>query len=264
MPEIRLAPRLAYGMLASMLFSQCSLPVVGRSLAGVGRLTMAAGFLLLLGTASSRAQFPTTRQAVSAFTPPPVSNVPAASVPAAPAPATAAGASAGGANASYSLSPNDTVLVEVYQEDDLRTMTRISQEGTISVPLIGTVKVGGLTQGQARDRIADLLRARFLVNPQVSLTVAGFASKRFTILGQVNRPGTYELPPQEKIDLLEAIAMAGGFTRIAKGSNVTIRRRVGDADKILTVNADKQAKNTSEERFMINPGDDIRVAESIF
>ncbi len=192
---------------------------------------------------------------VSAFAPAPVN--------AAPAPAPAPAAPAAGVTNSYTLSPNDTVQVDVYQEDDLRTATVVSQEGTISFPLIGTVKIGGLTQTQARDRIADLLRARFLVNPQVSVTVVRFASKRFTILGQVNRPGTYELPAQEKIDLLEAIAMAGGFTRIAKGSNVTIRRKTGESDKILTVNADKMSRDTKVERFIINPGDDIRVAESI-
>ncbi len=214
--------------------------------------------MLLAVVPAAPAQTPAPRSVVSAFTPAPVSNAPAPA-PAAPAPAPAAGVSA-----SYTLSPNDAVQVEVYQEDDLRTATVISQEGTISFPLIGVVKVGGLTQTQARDRIADLLRARFLVNPQVSVTVVRFASKRFTILGQVNRPGPYEIPAQEKIDLLEAIAMAGGFTRIAKGSSVTVRRHAGDTDKILTINADKMSKNTNVERFLINPGDSITVPESIF
>ena len=240
-----------------MTSSRRSLPCLRRFVSGALLPVLLAGSATVL-----RAQTSLPRPVVSAFPTPAPAAAPAAPAPAPAAPAAAA--SGAGVSASYTLSPNDAVQVDVYQEDDLRTATVVSQEGTISFPLIGTVKIGGLTQTQARDRIADLLRARFLVNPQVSVTVVRFASKRFTILGQVNRPGSYELPAQEKIDLLEAIAMAGGFTRIAKGSNVTIRRRVGDSDKILTVNADKMSKDTSAERFMISPGDDIRVAESIF
>lgn len=245
-------------MLGIMIFPRCFLSGSSRRRRGALALAVLAGGLLA-AVPAARAQTPTPRPVISAFTPAPV-NAPA---PAAAAPPTAP-APAVGVNASYTLSPNDTVQVDVYQEDDLRTATVISQEGTISFPLIGVVKIGGMTQTQARDRIADLLRARFLVNPQVSVTVVRFASKRFTILGQVNRPGSYELPAQEKIDLLEAIAMAGGFTRIAKGSNVTVRRHVGDSDKIYTVNADRMAKRTDAERFMVSPGDSITVAESIF
>ncbi len=241
-----------------MIFPQCFSPGAGRGVSGAFPLALLVGGLLA-AVPAGRAQTPAPRPVASAFTPAPVNNAPPPA-PAAPAPATPAA----GVSASYTLSPNDAVQVEVYQEDDLRTATVISQEGTISFPLIGVVKVGGLTQTQARDRIADLLRARYLVNPQVSVTVVRFASKRFTILGQVNRPGPYEIPAQEKIDLLEAIAMAGGVTRIGNGSKVTVRRHIGDADKIFTVNADKMGKRTDIERFLISPGDSITVPESIF
>ena len=243
-----------------MIFPQCLFPGRVRGVSGTLPLFALAVCWLVAGF-SARAQTPAPRAVVSAFNPAPASNTPA------PAPATAApvaAASAAGVSASYVLSPNDAVQVEVYQEDDLRTAAVISQEGTISFPLIGVVKIGGLTQTAARDRIADLLRARFLVNPQVSVTVIRFASKRFTILGQVNRPGPYEIPAQEKIDLLEAIAMAGGVTRIGNGSKITVRRHLGDADKIFTLNADKMGKHTDVERFIINPGDSITVPESIF
>ena len=242
-----------------MISSRCFLPRSRRHRSGALLLPLLVG-CLLAAIPALHAQNLVPRPVVSAFTPAPA----AVQAPPAAPPSAAPAAPTAGVSSSYVLSPNDAVQVDVYQEDDLRTATVVSQEGTISFPLIGTVKIGGMTQTQARDRIADLLRARFLVNPQVSVTVIRFASKRFTILGQVNRPGSYELPAQEKIDLLEAIAMAGGFTRIAKGSKVTVRRKVGDADKILTVDADKMTKSTTTERFMINPGDDIRVSESIF
>ncbi len=182
----------------------------------------------------------------------------ASAAPAAPAAATAA------VSASYVLSPNDEVRIEVFQEDDLRTGAVISKDGTINLPLLGSVKIGGLNQGQAHDLITEKLRADYLVNPQVSLTVVRFASKRFTVLGQVNRPGSFELPAQENIDLLEAIAMAGGYTRIAEPGKITVKRRVGEKEQVFTVNAKRMAKNSGTERFTISPGDTITVAESIF
>lgn len=165
---------------------------------------------------------------------------------------------------SYVLSPNDAVQIEVFQEEDLRTSAVVSKEGTINFPLLGSVKIGGLTQTQARDLVTDKLRADYLVNPQVSLSMVRFASKRFTVLGQVNRPGSFELPAQESIDLLEAIAMAGGYTRIAEPSRITVKRKVGDKEQVLTENAKRMAKNTGTERFIISPGDTITVGESVF
>ncbi len=167
-------------------------------------------------------------------------------------------------SSSYILSPNDQVQIDVFQEDDLRTSTLISKEGTITFPLLGTVKISGMTQAQARDRITELLRADYLVNPQVSLSVVRFSRKRFTVLGQVARPGSYDMPDQEGIDLLEAIAMAGGYTRIAEPGKITIKRRVNGSEQIFNVNAKKMAKETNSERFSIVQGDTITVAESIF
>ena len=172
--------------------------------------------------------------------------------------------SAASASSSYVLSANDAVQIDVFQEDDLRTSAVISKDGTINFPLLNSVKIGGLTQAQARDLITDKLRADFLVNPQVSFAVIRFASKRFTVLGQVNRPGTFELPAQESIDLLEAVAMAGGYTRIAEPGKITVKRRVGDKEEIHNVNAKRMAKNAGSERFTIEPGDTITVGESIF
>lgn len=168
------------------------------------------------------------------------------------------------ASPSYVLSPNDQLLIEVFQEEDLRTGAVISKDGTINFPLLGSVKLGGLTQAQARDRVSDLLKRDFLVSPQVSLSVIRFARKRFTVLGQVGRPGSYDIPDQEGIDLLEAVAMAGGYTRIAEPAKITVKRKVNDSEKVFTVNAKRMAKEPNSPRFPVEPGDTITVAESIF
>ena len=120
----------------------------------------------------------------------------------------------------YVLSANDQVAVEVFGEEDLRTNGRLNGEGNLSVPLLGSIHLAGLTLTQAAARLTDLYARDYLVNPRVNVMLVGYAKRRFTMLGQINRPGSYEMPDgsPEGIDLLEAVAMAGGYTRIAAPS----------------------------------------------
>ncbi len=146
-----------------------------------------------------------------------------------PAPATASAPQSGGvsAPAGYVLSPNDQVAVEVFGEDDLRTNGRLNGEGNLSLPLLGSVRLSGLTLTQAAARLTELYAKDYLVSPKVNVTLVGYAKRRFTILGQVNRPGSFEMPDGSPggIDLLEAIAMAGGYTRIAAPGRISVRRQ---------------------------------------
>lgn len=161
----------------------------------------------------------------------------------------------------YVLSANDQVMVEVFGEEDLRTNGRLSSDGNLSLPLLGSVHLGGLTLNQAASRLTELYGRDYLVNPKVNVSLAGYAKRRFTVLGQVNRPGSYEMPETSPagIDLLEAIAMAGGYTRIAAPERITVRRR----DQVMKVNAKQIAKGGRTE-FRVESGDTITVGESIF
>jgi len=187
----------------------------------------------------------------------PISN--AASSPAASG--SAAPMSAVSAPSGYVLTANDQVGVEVFGEDDLRTAGRLNSEGNLSVPLIGSVHLGGLTLAQAATRLTDLFGKDYLVNPRVNVFLLGYAKRRFTMLGQVNRPGAYEMPDgsPEGIDLLEAIAMAGGYTRIAAPERITIKR----SNEVVKVNG-KRLAHGSNESFKVLPGDTVTVGESIF
>ena len=75
----------------------------------------------------------------------------------------------------------------------------------------------------------------YLTNPQVNLTVRTYARKLFTILGQVQKPGTYPIEGGESVSLLQAIGMAGGYTRIANPSKVILKRREGGIGKCVRV-----------------------------
>jgi len=166
----------------------------------------------------------------------------------------------------YQLSANDQVAVEVFGEDDLRTNGRLNAEGNLSLPLLGSVRLGGLTLTQAAARLTELYGRDYLVNPKVNVTLVGYARRRFTVLGQVNRPGSYEMPEGNPggVDLMEAIAMAGGYTRIAAPDRISIRRRrEGGNDQILKVNGKRVAKGEGGS-FSVVPGDTVTVGESIF
>ena len=164
----------------------------------------------------------------------------------------------------YILSPNDIILVKVFEDPDLDSQHRISQDGTINFPLIGVVQISGRTVTQAASTIRDRLLKGYLRNPQVRVNVIQYASRRITVLGQVQKPGSYVLPNEERVDLLQAIAMAGGFTRLADEGRVLVRRNVNGVDTILKVNAHAETKNSSSQLFEVQPDDRITVRERIF
>jgi protein involved in polysaccharide export with SLBB domain len=166
----------------------------------------------------------------------------------------------------YILTANDHVAVEVFGEDDLRANGRLNPEGNLSVPLLGSIHLAGLTLTQAASKLTELYARDYLVNPKVNVMLLGYAKRRFSILGQVNRPGSYEMPESSPggIDLLEAVAMAGGYTRIAAPERITVRRQTAaTGDQIFKVNAKRFTKG-SGGGFHVEPGDTITVGESIF
>ena len=165
----------------------------------------------------------------------------------------------------YVLQTSDAIQIYVFNEPDLSVTVRLNADGTIMFPLIGRVPLSGLTVQQAQDLIAKKLGTDYLVNPQVTVTVIDYTKKYFTVLGQVAKPGSYEIPEDGKITLLQAIGMAGGFTRIADPAHLVIKRVTGDKqNKIIKVNVKKLAREDSAEGYPIQAGDTVTVPESWF
>lgn len=169
-----------------------------------------------------------------------------------------------GADPNYVLQRNDLIRITVFGEDDLTTETRISKTGTISFPLLGSLALNGMTIDGATAEIRRLLDKDYIVNPQVRITLLEYAKQRVTLLGQVNHPGEMEIPVEGGLDLLGAVAMAGGFTRIADPGRVSVRRNIDGKDVILKVNAKALERNGNVQPFLVKPGDTITVPESIF
>jgi protein involved in polysaccharide export with SLBB domain len=172
-----------------------------------------------------------------------------------------AGATSVSPPAGYVLSSNDFVAVEVFGEDDLRTQARLNGEGNLSVPLLGSVRLAGLTLPQAAARLTELYGRDYLVNPKVNVTLVGYARRHFIMLGQVNRPGTFDMPETSPggIGLLEAVGIAGGYTRTAAPERISVRR----GNQLLKVNAKRISRGSASD-FHIEDGDIITVGESIF
>jgi protein involved in polysaccharide export with SLBB domain len=162
------------------------------------------------------------------------------------------------------LGADDLIEVKVFGEDDLTTSTRISADGTISFPLLGVVRLAGKTASQGAQVLRDRLQERFLVNPQVSLVVVENARRLFTVLGQVARPGTYRFPGREPLNLVQAIGVAGGYTRLADPSRITLRRVAGGKETILRLDAKRMARDGEMQIPAVRPGDIITVNERLF
>lgn len=164
----------------------------------------------------------------------------------------------------YILSNADTLEMSIFREPDLTTRSRVASDGTVQLPLIGDVRVSGMTVRSAREIIRKRYDADYLVDPQVYLNVINYAQRKFTVLGQVAKPGTYEFPGGDSLSLLQAIGMAGGFTRTADRGKVIVKRPAkGGTEETLKLNAKKMAAE-GKGVFNIAPGDVITVGESWF
>ena len=172
----------------------------------------------------------------------------------------------------YQLSPFDLLKVTVYGENDLDSEQRISDKGMLSVPLLGEVSVGGLTVSSAAKRIESaFVSQQYLRHPIITISIIDFAPKVVTVLGEVQSPGSVEIPPgRNGIPVQIAIAGAGGFTGTAKTSEVNVTRAAaGKSKKIRTVvNVDKILKSrrgsSSELGFSVRPDDVVFVPRRVF
>ena len=131
----------------------------------------------------------------------------------------------------YEIGPKDVLYIMVWKHDDLDREVCVSREGEFSYPLIGMVNSEGLTIAQLEKEIRDGLSGRFIINPQVTITVKEYKSKPVFLLGEIGGPersgkgpGTY--PLTGKTTLVEILSLAGGPTKDAGNEVVVIRGKV--------------------------------------
>ncbi len=151
---------------------------------------------------------------------------------------------------SYRLGPGDRLRVIVFGEEDLSGEFEVDSVGVVSLPLIKPINTSNMTLSELRGQIETQLKAGYLVEPRVSVEILNY--RPFYITGEVGRPGEY--PYVAGMNVLKAIAMAGGYTYRANTRRVLLTR----ADN----NKEEEERPTQE--LLILPGDYIRVPERFF
>jgi len=164
----------------------------------------------------------------------------------------------------YVMQPSDLIRVLIFQQPDLLREVRITQEYTYTLPLFGTIDLRGRTVRQAEEIIRSLYDKDYLVNPQVNLTVLEYTQRTVQVVGAVNQPGAVVFPPEQKMGLIEAIARAGGQSRIADLKRVRLTRTnaEGKAENQI-INVDDMMKGNSNEQYLLQKGDVIFVPERL-
>lgn len=164
------------------------------------------------------------------------------------------------AQGDYLLGPGDVIKVTVFQQPELSLDVRIAESGLVSYPLIGAIRLGGLTGGQAERLLAGRLRdGNFLQNPQVSVNVVQYRSQQVSVLGAVNKPGRYPLEISGT-RLSEVLAQAGGIvTGVGADTVNLVTRRDGKAVTLMVDVVDLFGARTSARDEVLLPGDAIYV-----
>lgn len=131
----------------------------------------------------------------------------------------------------YVIGPEDVIELTVFDVSDLQHVdVQVADDGTISVPLLGSIKAAGLSQRQLRDELADLWGKKYLQDPQVSVFIKAFKSRPVSVIGSVAKPGVYYLTARRT--LIEVLAMAGGPARggMEAGKLLFLQRQGGFQD----------------------------------
>ena len=176
------------------------------------------------------------------------------------------GSAGGGAvHQTYHIRPGDTLKIAVYGEPDISHAYTVDGEGFIKHPLLGKVKLSGMTPQDSEKLLYKKLSADFFVDPVVTVSIDSSTDRPVMIFGQVRKPGAYNFDAGGQLTLLQVISRAGGFTDIAARNKVRIVRVINGKEQKITVPVTDlfQGKNGITD-IELHPGDVITVPESIF
>ena len=162
------------------------------------------------------------------------------------------------ADSGYVLGPNDSITVQVYGQQDAGVQTRIKADGTIVMPLIGTVKADGLTQLELADVIKKkLVSGGYFKDPFVNVEIGAYVSKTVNVAGKVTNPGIY--PLDKNYTVLEVLLKSGWLRD--QGSSYVYLRRAKDAQEIK-LDAEALVRGAPDKNLLLAPGDTLFVPDA--
>lgn len=160
------------------------------------------------------------------------------------------------------LGPGDVFELRIYYGDnELKAEYHLGQAGTISVQYIGKVEAAGKKASEVEEEIRARLADGYLRDPIVSLTLTEAASKKISVFGQVAKAGS--VPYTDGMTIVDAIAVSGGFTPMAKKNSVQVTRIVGGSKKTFTLPVELIGEG-KRPNFEVSPGDVVFVPERLF
>jgi len=154
----------------------------------------------------------------------------------------------------YRLGPEDLLQISVWKNDTLSRTVTVRPDGKISLPLVNDVQASGLTALELRGILIKRL-AEYIPSPEVSVIVSEVRSFKVSVIGEVNRPGRFELKSWATV--LDALAMAGGFTQFASRSRIVVLHPEGTTMRRIPFNYNKLAGE--QENFYLRNGDIVLV-----
>lgn len=173
---------------------------------------------------------------------------------------------------SYRIAAGDSLSVNIYGEPDMSTSQRLDTTGVVRLPMVGEMKLGGLTVREAENALEKTYRDRELLkDPLVSISVSNYALREVSVLGAVRSPGTFQFPKETtSLDIADLITRLGGFTPTAKSDAVSVIRRKPDGrEEVTTVDVERMISgrrrgDSNQRDFAVFPGDRIWVPERLF
>jgi polysaccharide export outer membrane protein len=159
--------------------------------------------------------------------------------------------------AGYRIGPEDVLEIDVWSRPELSRKVPVRPDGRISLPLINDVQTSGLTPMELRDILLSKL-AEYVTVPEVSVIVTEVRSFRVSVLGEVSKPGRFELKSQ--VRLVDALALAGGLTQFASRSNIVVLRSNGHGSESHRFDYDRlRAGDARVVNFLLQPDDVVLV-----
>lgn len=157
----------------------------------------------------------------------------------------------------YLVKAGDQLEVSVWKEDDLKLTVLVRPDGGFSFPLAGDVQAAGKTVDQIREELASNL-TRFIPDPVVTVMVTAIGGNMIYVIGQVNKPGSYIMNP--RVDVMQALSIAGGATAFASLNDIKILRRTGTRQIVLPFRyADIERGRNLEQNILLASGDVVVV-----
>lgn len=164
---------------------------------------------------------------------------------------------------STEVGPGDIFEIAVVGEKDLPKEYRVQPDGTIDFPYVGRIKVAGLEPQQIVDRLRrTLIEKHILTQPQMTLVVKAYGSKKVNVIGQVQKPGSVAWT--DGLKLVDAVTQAGGFTAIADSNHVILTRRTRDAKTVTAIVSVDAITDGEQADIPLQAGDTIKVEARAF